>query len=331
MNHPPVAHGEFLACDWGTSALRLHLVAAGEARPLAGVESTNGIGVTHRAWQAAGASAASREGFYLATVRRQVANLAAATSRSLDGVPVVMSGMATATIGLREVAYQELPFALDGVDLRAARLAASAGFPHPVLLISGARVTDDVMRGEETQLIGAAALKPGLAVEALVILPGTHSKHVRVRDGRAISLRTYMTGEFFDLLAHRSLLANSVEDGASCPTLEAAQAFAEGVQRGAVDNLLHAGFGVRVAQISGMRDKPASHHYLSGLLIGAELGGLRAERALSVSLVGRSGLTTRYQEALRVLGWSGEIVIVGGEAAVIAGQRVIAMRQGFLI
>ena len=146
---------------------------------------SDGISAVHGAWQAAGADAAAREPFYLEVLRRQVARLAGETGRTLAGLPLVVSGMATASVGLRELPYKELPFAADGSDLRTALLPASPQLPHPLLFISGARSADDVMRGEETQLVGAVAQRPGS--DGLFLFPGTHSKHVRVRDGRAIT------------------------------------------------------------------------------------------------------------------------------------------------
>jgi len=58
-------------------------------------------------------------------------------------------------------------------------------------------VAADVMRGEETQLRGAV----GLGVcNGWVVLPGTHSKWVLLREGRVEQLPTYLTGELFALL-----------------------------------------------------------------------------------------------------------------------------------
>ncbi len=65
------------------------------------------------------------------------------------------------------------------------------------------------MRGEETQLIGC--LKSGKQ-DGFFIFPGTHSKHVEVEDGMVKDFKTYMTGEFFELLSQKSILLNSVEE-----------------------------------------------------------------------------------------------------------------------
>ncbi|HEX2859994.1 MAG TPA: 2-dehydro-3-deoxygalactonokinase [Lacunisphaera sp.] len=322
--------GEFISCDWGTTALRLHLVnPVGEA-PVASVASREGIAAVHRAWLARGPESPGREGFYLAVVQGQLEQLAKAVGRSLAGLPLVMSGMASGTLGVRALPYRALPFSLDGGDLAWAVLPATPEFPHSWLLISGARVADDVMRGEETQLVGAAVLERAAWADGLVVLPGTHSKHVRVRGGRAIGLRTYMSGEFYDLLVRHTILASSVDPAAACAPEMARQAFAEGVGDGAADNLLHTAFGVRVAEISGHRLAAASHHYLSGLVIGSELGELREGDEPAITLVGSAELVARYRAALEILCPATRLATVAGDAAIIAGQRALAIQAKLL-
>jgi 2-dehydro-3-deoxygalactonokinase len=72
----------------------------------------------------------------------------------------------------------------------------------------------DVMRGEETQIAGALALRPDLAAGARLVLPGTHSKWARVADGRIETFVTFMTGELFALLRDDSILGRAAEPAA---------------------------------------------------------------------------------------------------------------------
>jgi len=316
---------QFLSCDWGTSAFRLHLVEAVSGKSLASVASPEGIGGVHQAWRAAGPGAV-REKCFLRVLRDQVAKLAVTTGQSMEGLPLVISGMVTASIGLREIPYKEMPFDLNGSDLRVERLDPQPEGFGPVLLVSGARTADDAMRGEEIQIVGAIAL--GAERNALFVLPGTHSKHVSVDGSWAIDLRTYMTGEFFELLTRRSILANSIEEGAADDLPGADSAFTDGVLAGATENLLHTSFGVRVAELCGRRSRTAGFHYLSGLVVGAELRELREHPAKVVVLVGSPGLTSRYLRALRALGHTSALTVFAAERAVIAGQRIVAERAG---
>ena len=71
----------------------------------------------------------------------------------------------------------------------------------------------DVMRGEETQVFGA--LEISKRTDGLFLLPGTHSKWVRVIGGRIGSFRTFMTGEVFGALKEHTILGRLMRDGAN--------------------------------------------------------------------------------------------------------------------
>src|SRR5690606_24960682 len=203
----------FLSCDWGTSSFRLTLAALNSLEVLGAVRNDRGVSATFREWKNSGGDEVGRVNFFLVVIRDAIAEVEHAYGRSLEGVPVVVSGMASASIGMINLPYGELPFAVDGANLTVHRMVANASFPHDVLLVSGIKSADDVMRGEETQLIGSVIGEAAEGVEHLHLLPGTHSKHIRVVNGNATWFNTYMTGEFFELLSTRSILADSVAPG----------------------------------------------------------------------------------------------------------------------
>ncbi len=62
--------------------------------------------------------------------------------------------MASSSIGMKELPYARLPFALDGGHVQLMYFREERVFPHEIMLISGVKSDHDVMRGEETQLIG---------------------------------------------------------------------------------------------------------------------------------------------------------------------------------
>ena len=290
----------FLSCDWGTSAFRLRLVERATLRVLAEARSKEGNAATVGRWQQAGQPPEQRVGFYLAVVRPHLETLAATAKTSLSGVPLVISGMASSTIGLMELPYKALPFAVDGSNLRIETLAPTGDFPHGVLLISGVRSADDVMRGEEVQLVGCQF--ETTADEQLFLHPGTHAKHVLVRHGQAVSLKTYLTGELFALLATQSILANSVAEGGSLAGGKHQQWFAKGVLESQQANLLHSAFLVRTNDLFKRASRSENYFYLSGLLIGSECRDLLESRPASITLAGEPVLVDLYGAALRVLG-----------------------------
>jgi 2-dehydro-3-deoxygalactonokinase len=177
----------------------------------------------------------------------------------------------------------------------------------------------DVMRGEEVQIFGAVALS-GLR-EGLFVLPGTHSKWARVRDGMVTGFRTFMTGEFYALLSRHSILARTLE--ADAPLDEAA--FLQGVTQ--ADNgqgLLHNAFAARTLALFERMPARELASYLSGLLIGEELRTQSVHAAAEVVLVGAPALTERYQLALQA---SGRTARSFGEEATWAGLHALQSTQ----
>lgn len=323
----------FLSCDWGTSAFRLRLVEGASRRVLAASRGEQGIAATFAAWKTAGARPADRWSFFSRILAQHLASIADANGAALAGLPLVISGMASSSMGMRELPYARLPLAIDGSGLAVEHVAARGEFPHPVVIISGVRSSDDVMRGEETQLIGAgtvgAAHPTSPEGSRVFVFPGTHSKHVDVRGAHAVAFRTYMTGEFFELLSAKSVLANSVTPGAELGTPENLADFAAGVRSGAAGNVLNAAFHVRTRALLEQAAATANYHYLSGVLIGAEVRELAAANT-PITLVGAGPLLAAYQHAFQALGARTPLASLDADDCLIAGQLTVATRLGLL-
>jgi 2-dehydro-3-deoxygalactonokinase len=226
---------------------------------------------------------------------------------------------------MTELPYATLPFSLDGSDAEVQQIEASATFRHHCFLISGIRSDDDVMRGEETQLIGCTdkwVEQPG---KHIFIFPGTHSKHITVNENNVSSFKTYMTGEFFDLLSKKSLLHASVEfaglNAAGC-----LNNFIRGVRLSRETNLLHTSFITRTNLLFNKLNKKENYNFLSGLLIGAELQDLISCDAESIRLCSDSHLHEQYETALAAIDKNSKTEILSidsPEDAVVRGQHKI--------
>lgn len=234
----------------------------------------------------------------------------------------LVCGMAGSRQGWAEAPYAPCPAGLG--DL-AARLHWAV--PGQVAIVPGVQCdaagVPDVMRGEETQVLGALA-RSGMD-DGTFVLPGTHSKWVDVRGGAITAFRTFMTGEVFGLLAQNSLLARTLEDDHG--VLDGA-AFTDGVRYALGDaaGLLHGAFSVRTLALFGRLPPPAGRSYLSGLVIGEELRAAGRPPGDAVVLVGAPALTERYALALDIAGvpsreggsdaaWAGLWAIAGAMAA----------------
>lgn len=326
---------EFLSCDWGTSAFRLRLVATADLTVTAEEKSAAGIARTFAAWQQTNRSnAGERVTFYRRVIQEHVQKLQDRLGRQLENIPVVVSGMASASIGMMALPYGELPFAVSGAGLQTRFFPVATDFPHDLLLISGIRRADDVMRGEETQLIGCLNEAEEMSGERTYIFPGTHSKHIQVQNGQVIAFQTYMTGEIFDLLAHQSILQTSVSR-AEDPRETNLPAFLQGVAAASQDNVLHAAFRVRTNELFEKLTPTENFAFLSGVLIGTELQTLSATHNPTpdrqIYLASDGPLKIYYAAALHALGLTERVHTLPDQwvaEAVVRGQfKIFNQRQ----
>ena len=276
-----------IALDWGTTSLRAYLFDA-NGNVLDTRASTAGIMNLPRP--------ADEGGFDLA-----FDSVVGAWLDSAPHLPVIAAGMVGSAQGWKEAPYVSAPASADALVSGVVRVRTARGATLnivPGVLENGE--LPNVMRGEETQILGALAAMG--RSEGTFVLPGTHSKWARVEAGRITSFATYMTGEVFAALKDHTILGRLM-DGAA----QDGVGFGEGVQAAArlerPGDVLHAVFMTRTL---GLFDRLPPHQlsdYLSGLLIGAELlSGARG--AQSAVVIGSPALTARYCAAGAVLGLS---------------------------
>jgi 2-dehydro-3-deoxygalactonokinase len=280
---------EWVAVDWGTSNLRAW-----------GIDSTGGIAFSRSSPD--GMSRLSREQYpeVLTSLLSGVGD---------DVEDVLICGMAGARQGWIEAPYLDAPAELS-------RLAAGAVAPDmpgrlSPRILPGVCLRDlgaeDVMRGEETQLLGLSALLPGFS--GLAVMPGTHSKWALLDGTRLERFSSAMTGEVFELLRTNSVLRHSL--GGELEGEERDVGFEAGLDQGLErpERLTATLFKVRAGSLLSGRSAPWCAGFLSGLLIGAEIGGQRDWIGeAEIPLVGSVGLCGLYQVAFARLGASTRIV-----------------------
>ncbi|HTN96003.1 MAG TPA: 2-dehydro-3-deoxygalactonokinase, partial [Nordella sp.] len=202
--------------------------------------------------------------------------------------------------------WAEVPYIAAPADL-----ASLARNLHPVPFEGAARVAivpgvscvhdgvPDVMRGEECQVL--AVLAERRLRDACLLLPGTHSKWVQVKDGKLASFRTYMTGELYNALTSAGTLAQLMEKGE--PDAQAFRAGLSRARQAGAGALSHSLFGVRTLGLFNSLPRTGLSSYLSGLLIGSELqDALAWSEASSVIAVGSPKLLENYRIAAEVFG-----------------------------
>ncbi|MRM12771.1 2-oxo-3-deoxygalactonate kinase [Enterobacter cloacae subsp. dissolvens] len=283
----------YIAIDWGSTNLRAWLCQGEQClesrQSAAGVTRLNG--------------------------KSPEAVLAEVTQNWRDSVtPIVMAGMVGSNVGWKIAPYLPVPahFSAIGEQL------TSVG--DNIWIIPGLCVSRDdnhnVMRGEETQLLGARTLSPS----SVYVMPGTHCKWVQADAEQIHDFRTVMTGELHHLLLAHSLVGAGLPEQAP-----SAAAFSAGLARGiASPDVLPQLFEVRASHVLGNLPREQVSEFLSGLLIGAEVASMRefVGREQAVTIVAGAALTSRYEQAFRAIGR--EVSTVSGDTAFQAGIRSIA-------
>jgi 2-dehydro-3-deoxygalactonokinase len=298
---------QLIALDWGTTSLRAYKLAAGgqvlEQRSL----SCGIMQLPHTPRTIAGR--VCTDGFELA-----FDEACGDWLEAQPGLPVIACGMVGSAQGWREAAYRDTPanVANLGTSLQTVRSVRGVDVHIVPGVIQRSRLPN-VMRGEETQVLGVLQNLPVAAIEDLLIgLPGSHSKWVEVADGCIVQFDTFMTGEVFAVLSDHSILGRTQQRGAPFDGV----AFDRGVHvalstEGEIGPLSTL-FSARSLGLTGELSASAQADYLSGLLIGHELSALAAvlrRRRCSVHLpaiilIGNTQLCARYSRALDACGFS---------------------------
>jgi 2-dehydro-3-deoxygalactonokinase len=298
-----VTDTSLIGLDWGTTASRAYLIGAdGTVRE----RVADGPGILRIEGGAFGAA------------------LDAMIGRWETTLPVILSGMIGSRQGWKEAPYAHCPAGANDIVTALARIDHAG---RAIALVPGLSTQNDampdVMRGEETQILGALALSG--RDEGLFLLPGTHSKWAEVKGGRIVSFRTFMTGEVFGALKDHTILGRLIQDGAD------AEGFARGVREGAAlggaGALLNRVFATRTYGLMDRLSGCALSDYLSGLLIGAEVAEATRQTKGPVTIIATVALAQRYTDALRLLGHASALA---PQDCVAAGHWRLARSAGLI-
>lgn len=284
-----------LACDWGTTNLRAWTL------------DDAGTVVDHRE-------------FDLGVSKLQPGEAAERFAREVrpafgaESLPAILCGMVGSNLGWTTVPYADCPVGVR--ELAGCMTPVDGGRIVPGVRGPGLAGAPDVMRGEETQLMGWLSQNPARQQGRQVVChPGTHAKWMLVEDGRLVRFVTAMTGELFAVLRAHSVLKNDASP-------DDPVAYAEGIAAAGDGAALAARlFTARARVVGGGKPAQSTPAYLSGLLIGAEVASVPQLLGLTgaepVALLGDERLCGLYAQALDARGVAHETS--DGEAAAVAG------------
>lgn len=315
-----------VALDWGTSSLRAFRLGAGGQV----------LELRHRPWgimnlpPAPAGQADAQSG---AAFERALQDACGDWLAAHPALPVLACGMVGSAQGWREATYLDAPASLD--DLARGLTVVNRGSASPVHIVPGLLQRaglPNVMRGEETQVLGVLA-DSALAGEGplLVGLPGTHSKWVVAQQRSIQRFHTFMTGEVFAALRGHTLLGKTMK----APAEPDSAAFAQGLEvaRGSDADLglLSHIFSTRTLGLTGALPGSAQADYLSGILIGHEIASLARVHPptggtpIPLVLCGEADLCRRYAIALQRYGFAPPAIAA---QATVTGLWQIALAAG---
>ncbi len=248
-------------------------------------------------------------------------------------VPVLFSGMIGSEQGWALAPHIPLPARL--ADLAAALHAVpitdkKCAYIVPGLTTVGAHGVHDIIRGEETQIVGALD-DDSPTEESVLCLPGTHSKWVTIDDDAISGFQTSLTGETLAILSDNSILGRLMENSAGDENEKEETAFVQGLSRATErGGLLHHLFGVRSQGYCRVIPQSGLRLYLAGILIGHEIRGMREiyPRLKSITIIAGQGIAERYGRALDFFGL--QSTLVDGAAAAFGGHLKIARAAGLI-
>jgi 2-dehydro-3-deoxygalactonokinase len=304
-----------IGIDWGTTSFRAYRIGA-DGSVLETKAAPAGI-------------LKVPDGDFEAVLEREVGSWLAAAPQ----LPVIVSGMITSRQGWLEVPYCPCPAGsaeLAGALREHATRAGRRLHFVPGLSLIGGDGVPDVIRGEETQIIGElAGEREGERGRQAIVLPGTHSKWAFVEDGRIVWFATFMTGEVFAVLKEHSILGRLMAGDAFDEA-----AFARGLSyaRAGPGGLLRRLFSARTLGLFDQLPASAIASYLSGLLIGSEIVEAldclpEAPGAREITVIGHSELALRYRGAIDAAGFRAR---TGSVDASPRGQLLIARAAGLI-
>ena len=173
----------FISVDWGTTNLRIRFVSNPDLHIQGEFFYDNGLKKMNKIWEESKKKFPNRKKYLL---DKLIEYLDKTLFEHVNFKNIIISGMASSSIGVQELDYSKIPF----------------NFIKP-------KINDDIMRGEETQVVGIAEEYINMD-KALIIIPGTHSKHIYCDEGIITNFKTFMTGEVFNSFTENTILSSSV-------------------------------------------------------------------------------------------------------------------------
>ena len=296
------AENSFISVDWGTSNLRIRFVSEQDFQIKGEYFYNHGLKKVNKIWEKSKDIFPNKKKFLLDKLLEYIDETLFEHANIKN---IIISGMASSSIGIQELDYSTIPFDLFNPKIILKKIEWKEKI---ISLISGIKKSDDIMRGEETQVIGITDEFINQD-NVLIIIPGTHSKHIYCNKGIITDFKTFMTGEIFNCLCENTILSQSIEYDNFKEEYEIS--FLNGldqIKKGF--SLINAAFKLRTNDLFKKKSKRDNYHFLSGLLLGEELLKLDLRKTNKIVVYANPKLAKIYTTALKHLETKKEIICV---------------------
>ena len=213
--------------------------------------------------------------------------LAEAHLEASDVTAVIASGMITSEFGLINLPHLVAPVGIaelhQGITAKDVPDVTSLGINFiPGVKTVGTLDNTDMMRGEETELMGIQSPEYG---ECIYVLPGSHSKIIRTDEScRITTFSTTLTGEMLASISDGTILRDAVSlecDELDCESLADGYAYAE--EHGINEAL----FKTRILKNLFGKSPVECYSFFLGVVLSSEIKTIISSEARTVVIGGR--------------------------------------------
>lgn len=217
-----------------------------------------------------------------------------------DIVRILASGMITSEFGLLQLEHVTVPAGIEKLHNTMKEVTIKEISDIPFVFIRGVKTgadkleNSDIMRGEETELIGIMDKSDG---ECTYVLPGSHSKIIKTdTSGNIIEFSTMLTGEMLAALSQNTILKDAVDLENSVLNKEYLLIGFDFCRKNGINNSL---FKVRILKNMFGQNKDRIYSFFLGTVLCEEIIEIIKQKPKKVVVGGRKQLKLATCEILK--------------------------------
>ena len=218
-----------------------------------------------------------------------------------DIVRILASGMITSEFGLCSLPHVNAPVGMCELNASMHEILLPTISSIPFVFIRGVKLlgdtveATDMMRGEETELMGLLSTPP--TQNTLYVLPGSHSKLIETdQSGRICRFSTMLTGEMIAALSEGTILKDAVDLAIEA---QDEQCLCDGYRYTAVHGLNESLFKVRILKNLFAKSPTEVYSFFLGAVLADEIQAILRSSAPRVVIGGKAQIKRATKALLR--------------------------------